>query len=116
MQDGASSHTSNICQNKLCELRKARGGRDRFISKTEWPPQSCDLNPLDYHFWDAVSNLIYKGRNDPFENLAQLSRRIKQVWPRACNMINIRKAVEQSLPRSRKVVETESERIQQFFG
>ena len=60
-------------------------------------PQSCDLNPLDYHFWDAVSNLLYEGRNEPFENLAQLSRWIKQVWPRACNMVNTRKAVEQFL-------------------
>ena len=62
MQDGASSHTSNSCINELHELRKARGGRDRFISNTEWPTQSCGLNPLDYHFWDTVSNLSKTGR------------------------------------------------------
>ena len=111
MQDGASSHTSNICQNKLHKLCKARGGRDRFLSKTEWPTQSCDLNSLDHHFWDAFSNLVYEGRNEPFENLAQLSRWIKQVGPRACNIINIQKAVEQFLPWCRKVVEFEGERI-----
>ena len=25
-----------------------------FISKNEWPPNSPDLNPLDYHVWGAM--------------------------------------------------------------
>jgi len=25
-----------------------------FIGKDEWPPNSPDLNPLDYHVWGAM--------------------------------------------------------------
>ena len=25
-----------------------------FIGKDEWPPNSQDLNPLDYHVWGAM--------------------------------------------------------------
>ena len=27
---------------------------DDFITKDEWPPNSPDLNPLDYHVWGAM--------------------------------------------------------------
>ena len=25
-----------------------------FVKKDEWPPNSPDLNPLDYHVWGAM--------------------------------------------------------------
>ena len=78
---------------------------------------SDDLNPLDYHFWDAVQKLVYEGRErQPFENLAQLSRRIRRVWAKACNMDHIRKAIDQFRPRFKKVVACEGDRIKQYFG
>ena len=36
MQDGASSHTANICQDFLRRVCSRR-----FISKSDWPPKSC---------------------------------------------------------------------------
>ena len=112
MQDGATSHTSNLCQNKLRELRRA----GRFISKTQWPPKSCDLNPVDYYFWDAVNKLVYANRKEPFENLAQLSRKIRSVWTRAINMTHIKKAIDQFIPCCKKVVECEADPITQYFS
>ena len=41
MQDGASSHTSNVVQNFLKDTLNKR-----FITKTRWPPASPDVNPL----------------------------------------------------------------------
>ena len=55
MQDGATSHTSIICQSKLRAMR----GVWRYISKTQWPPKPCELNPVDYYFWEAVKKLVY---------------------------------------------------------
>ena len=37
-------------------------GKNRWISKDEWPPSSPDTNPLDYWFWDAVKTKVYEGR------------------------------------------------------
>ena len=45
LQDGASSHTSNIIQNLLSETIPRR-----FIKKDQWPLKSPDTNPLDYYF------------------------------------------------------------------
>jgi transposase len=112
MQDGATSHTSNLCQNKLKELL----GR-RFINKVEWPPKSPDLNPLDYHFWNSIVKLVYENRrSQPFDNFAQLNRRIKAVWNRAINMDHIRKSIDQFRDRLKKVVEEDAGPITQYFG
>ena len=47
-QDGAPAHTANKSQ-KWCEKNFPK-----FIPKQKWPPNSPDLNPLDYYFWNAV--------------------------------------------------------------
>ena len=31
-----------------------------FIAKDEWPPNSPDLNPLDYHVWGAMLQAFHK--------------------------------------------------------
>ena len=78
MQDRATSHTSNVCQQRLRKLR----GR-RFIGKLEWPPKSPDCNPIDDYFWDALKVEVHRGRRDPFTNIDQLKRRIRKVWQRS---------------------------------
>ena len=66
LQDGESSHTSNLCQNYL---RKTLG-YGRFVSKTLWPPKSPDLNVLDYYFWNKVQENVYEGHHSAaFESL-----------------------------------------------
>ena len=44
----ATAHTASLAQDWLS--RKC----PEFIRKEEWPPNSPDLNPLDYHVWDAM--------------------------------------------------------------
>ena len=61
-------------------------------------PKSCDLNPVDYYFWDCVKKLVYEGRQKPFENLAQLNRNIRRVWNKAINMYHLRKGINQFWP------------------
>jgi hypothetical protein len=42
-QDGAIARTSNVIQEHIDEEVP------EFIKKDEWPPQSPDCNPMDYH-------------------------------------------------------------------
>ena len=48
-QDGASSHTDNKAQ-QWC-----KNNFKFFISKERWPPNSPELNPMDYSIWDNIS-------------------------------------------------------------
>src|ERR1700743_1329628 len=47
-QDGAPAHTSRLAQEFLEQ------NTPEFIKKDEWPPNSPDLNPLDFHIWGAM--------------------------------------------------------------
>ena len=42
-QDGAPAHTARVAQDWIAT------NCTRFIGKNEWPPNSPDLNPLDYY-------------------------------------------------------------------
>ena len=53
-QDGATSHTSRTTQAYLDQ------SVEEFIKKDEWPPQSPDLNPMDYSIWNLLSEKVYR--------------------------------------------------------
>ena len=112
MQDGATSHTSNLCQNFL----KEKLGKERFVDKTEWPPKSPDLNVLDYYFWDRVQNKVYEGRTIPFDNLGQLKRRIKNVWYDTAELDEIQRSVLQFRKRLIAVVANKGGPIKSYYG
>ena len=59
-QNSAQAHASNVTQSWF------KGQNIKFLSKTEWPPSSPDLNLLDYSVWGnlerrACANLIKVG-------------------------------------------------------
>ena len=75
LQDGATSHTSNLVQNFLKETIPRR-----FITKDKWPPKSPDTNPLDYYFWSRVKSKVYEGRFiKPFESEEEMITKIKSI-------------------------------------
>ncbi len=51
-QDGAPAHTSNVTQAYILSKLGSKG----FWSKELWPPNSPNLNPLDYFMWSGVEN------------------------------------------------------------
>ena len=70
---GPPSHTSNPAQTHLEQVVP------HFIQKDEWPPQSPDLNPMDYTILDSLSEKVYKGRTQKFtEN--ELKENILEKW------------------------------------
>lgn len=60
-QDGAPAHTSNLVQNWIS------ANFDMFWSKEMWPPNSPDLNPLDYFVWGVIERVANHSRhaNEP---------------------------------------------------
>jgi len=54
-QDGAPAHTAHATQDWLHATAKFY-----FIAKHEWPPNSRDLYPLDYHVWSAMVEAYHK--------------------------------------------------------
>ena len=50
-----------------------------FWPKTFWPPQSPDLNPLDYSIWWQVESKACKVRH---KNLAELKLSVEEQWER----------------------------------
>ena len=90
-------------------------GRYGFVNKNQWPPKSPDLNPLDYHFWNALKVKVYEGRREPFTSIEQLKRRVKRVWDSAINMEQVQKSVVQFKKRLRAVMDTQGGPINHKF-
>ena len=70
-QDSAPSHSSTITQN-WC-----KDNLPNFISKDEWPPNSPDLNPMDFSIWAELSR---KACAKPHSGIPALKRALKEAW------------------------------------
>ena len=50
-----------------------------MIKKDEWPPNSPDINPLDYHVWGAMLER-YQVYSPKTRNLSELKNVLKTIW------------------------------------
>jgi len=48
-----------------------------FIGPEMWPPNSPDLNPVDYSIWSIVKERVYQQR---IQNTDELWQRLVAVW------------------------------------
>jgi len=48
-----------------------------FISSDLWPPNSPDLNPVDYEIWAAMQHRVYKTK---IHTIDELKQRLIEVW------------------------------------
>ena len=71
MQDGARSHIANETVRFLNQQRYLT-----LLQPSMWPPNSPDLNPVDYCIWSALEQNVYSGRR--FENTLELKEAILQ--------------------------------------
>ena len=55
---------------------------DAFLNKNHWPPNSPDLSPLDYFFWNEVEKNL---NVTPFINVNQF----KEEKKRGCESVDI---------------------------
>ena len=49
----------------------------KFIPPTLWPPNSPDLNPIDYKVWSVMQEKVYKKRS---KDIDELRARILTAW------------------------------------
>ena len=92
--DSAPAHASNSTQSWL------RGQNIEFLSKSEWPPSSPDLNPLDYSVW---ANLERRACAKPHKSLDSLLKALRREWAEI-RQEEMRAAVLQFRTRMRNVV------------
>ncbi|XP_067123165.1 uncharacterized protein [Centruroides vittatus] len=82
-QDGAPAHTSHLVQNWLSN------NVVMFWSKEFWPPNSPDLNPLDFYIWSVVERVTNKTRHANITSLraaidAAFTNIDRETLKRAC--------------------------------
>jgi len=71
-QDGAPSYTAADTVNFLLKEKI------NFIEPQSWPPNSPDLNPVDYAIWGALQQQVYLRRQ--FESVDQLKQALVTEW------------------------------------
>ena len=72
-QNGAPAHTARVTQEWL------QLNCPEFIEKEKWPPNSPDLNPLDYHVWGAMLEAYHKLHLKP-KTIAELKEVLQVIW------------------------------------
>ena len=50
-----------------------------FIPKDEWPPNSPDFNPFDYHLWGAMLHAFHNLHSKP-KTIPELKSALQQIW------------------------------------
>src|SRR6218665_1701714 len=50
-----------------------------FIALDEWPPNSPDLNPVDYHVWCAMLEAYHKLQPRP-KTIPEMKIALQQIW------------------------------------
>lgn len=70
-QDSAPCHTAKRNAEFL------RSENINFWTKEDWPPNSPDLNPLDYGIWGMLQQEVYRV---PPKSLQDLERKIRKAW------------------------------------
>ena len=74
-QDGAPAHAARATQNWL-EINCPD-----LTDKDQWPPNSPDLNPLDYHVWGAMLEAYHKRHPKP-KTITELKETLQAIWDR----------------------------------
>jgi hypothetical protein len=80
-----------------------------FLTHTNtytWPPNSPDLNPLDYFFWNQVVTTMKVERS---MNLEQFKAEIQRAWAQI-PVNKIKRAVSRFTNRVRRVEQLKGER------
>jgi hypothetical protein len=92
-QDGAPAHTSDISQ------RWCKNNLSYFLDKNHWPPNSPDLNPLDYYYWNAV---VTRMKRNIFYDKKSFIKEIKRAM-QLIQIEEIKKSIQSFNKRVRKV-------------
>ena len=102
-QDGAPSHTARNTINFLHRENVT------FIEPEMWPPNSPDLNPVDYAVWGALQQKVYLRRK--FATVEQLKLAIVEEWQNLSQRF-INRSIDEWRRRLEKTVENRGRHIE----
>src|SRR6218665_3746157 len=71
-EDSAPAHTASVTPEWL------HANCPEIIEKDRWPPNSSDLNPLDYHVWRAMMERYHKLQPKP-KTIAELKAALQLI-------------------------------------
>ena len=72
MQDNARAHTAGAVMNVF---------REHDITVLDWPPQSCDMNPIE-HAWDLLGRKAFEELPQNLRTAQDLFQHLSQTWSR----------------------------------
>lgn len=105
-QDGAPSHTSRST------VRYLQENCPDFIEPNMWPPNSPELNPVDYNIWGTLEGRVYE--NARINTIDQLKERIVYCWQQY-NQEIINNSIGQWRRRLQAVVDNQGGHIHNNF-
>ena len=106
IQDGARSHIANETVKFLNQQRYLT-----LLQPNMWPPNSLDLNQVDYCVWSALERNVYRGRR--FENTIELKEAFLQEWE-ALPQAVINNAIDGFRSRVRLVIAENGQHIEKY--
>ena len=83
-----------------------------LIEPNMWPPNSSDLNPVDYAIWGALQQKVYHRRK--FATMKQLKFPIIEEWQNLSQRF-INRNIDQWRRRLEKTVENRGGHIEFYF-
>jgi len=107
--DGTPSPFSQVVRNylnfKFPNRWIGRGGAQN------WPPQSPDMNPLDYHVWGYIKTMVYGNTLNAREELLQRNLRSARSIN---NAAVLRKVTSSLVTRVRKRIKADGRHLERF--
>ena len=105
-QDGARPHTSK----HTMEFLQQRGVK--IIRPEEWPPNSPDMNVMDYRVWGAMMQTVYQGSK--IKDMDDFKNRIQCAWDKL-SVKTMQSAISQFSKRVRLVIEQQGKQIEHLL-
>jgi hypothetical protein len=106
MQDGARAHTARISLEMLRDEKQLQ-----LLEPTNWPPNSPDINPVDYCIWGTLERNVYRGRK--ITDLNTLKSAIVEEWAKIPQE-TINRSIDAFRSRLRKVIKAEGGHIERY--
>jgi transposase len=105
-QDGAPSHTARST------IEFMQRENVKFIEPDMWPPNSPDLNPVDYAVWGALQQKVYSRRT--FSTVDQLKAAITEEWQKVSQRF-LDRSINQWRNRLERVIQQNGGHVEQYF-
>ena len=107
MQDGARAHTATLTLDKLNHQKQLH-----HLQPSDWPPNSPDLNPVDFGIWGLLEQNVYRGRR--ISDIETLKAALVTEWNRIPQE-TIDRCIDAFHPRLERLITVRGRQIEKFY-